>query len=431
MSEGIARENRRESIFRWSLGGILLGGTLLWMVFSIFTEPKRPDNFTNSHSYSPGGHRALTELLERQGREVVRNTAKLKAPKMDGYNGDTLLLLEPIPEYVYDFADDFELLFDEATRNPTSIILVMPKRWYRVSETQDNEDSLELIERLHPKSASEVPLREAGYRNNVALLRVNPQSIHAMSNQGYPIENTRTSIDAPVQVFSVRPEGRRGFEVLAETENGHPVVLRVRDTDENDRGGVILVSDPDVFSNRYIARDGAAQFVMAVIEKGPSGKIIIDEQLHGFSTDSSVEYLAVTPPGLYVTLSVLLMLLVFAWRQATVVRPARLEQTDRTDRTYAIEGVARMMLRTRDHRGAASRIGRRSYLVLGQGAAQVGGPGSGSGTGVRTRTGRLSIDGGENQLERLMTVAQRVAMLKRTGGTEHGGEEENANPPAA
>lgn len=429
MSEGIARENRRESIFRWSLVGILLGGTLLWMVYSIFTEPKRPDNFTNSHSYSPGGHRALVELLQRRGREVVRNTSSLKAPKMDGYQGDTLVLLEPIPEYVYDFADDFEVLFDEATRNPTSIILVLPKRWYRISETQDDEDSLELIERLHPKAAAEVPLREAGYRNNVALLRVNPQAILAMGNQGYPIENTRTQLDAPVQVFSVKPEGRGRFEVLAETENGHPVVLRVRDTDENGRGGVILVSDPDVFSNRFIARDGAAEFAMAVIEKTPQGKIILDEQLHGFTTDSSVEYLAVTPPGLYVTLSVLVVLLVFAWRQATVVRPARLEQTDRTDRTYAIEGVARMMLRTRDHRGAATRIGRRSYLVLGQGAAQVGGPGSG--TDVRSRTGRLSIDGGEDQLERLMTVAQCVAKLKRTGGTEHGGEEENANPPAA
>lgn len=431
MSEGISRENRRESIFRWSLVGILLGGSVLWMIFSIFSEPKRPDNFTNSHSYSPGGHRALAELLQARGREVVRNTAKLKAPKMDGFQGDTLVLLEPIPEYVYDFADDFELLFDEATRNPTSIILVLPKRWYRVSETQEDEDSLTLNEYLHPKHAAEVPLREAGYRNNVALLRVKPQSIYMPSEAfDFRSEETRTYIDAPVQVFSVKPEGRSGYEVLAETENGHPVVLRVRDTDENGRGGVILVSDPDVFTNRYIARDGAAEFVMKLIDRAPPGRIIIDEQLHGFTTDSSVEYLAVTPPGLYVTLSVLLVLLVFAWRQATVVRPARLEQTDRTDRTYAIEGVARMMLRTRDHRGAATRIGRRSYLVLGQGAAQVGGPGSG--TGVRSRTGRLSIDGGENQLERLMTVAQRVAMLKRTGGTEHGSDGEgSANPPAA
>lgn len=416
-------ENRRETIFRWSIIGVLLGGTLVWMLISLFSEPAKPDNFTNSHSYSPGGHRALVELLQRNNREVSRGSTSLKAPRQEGFQGDTLVLLEPIPEYVRESEEAVKLLFADATRQPTSVIMVCPKRWYEYAEPDNTapDDVLSVREFLHPTSAAEVVLRTAGYRRNLALVRVKAQSIHTFGPRGEVAHRTRCQLDGPVQVFSVRPEGRNAYDVLAETESGHPVALLVRGTDTNNRGGVVLVSDPDVFTNRYIARTGAAEFVMELFGRTPHGEIIIDEQLHGFTTDASVEYLAATPPGLYVTLSLVLVLLVFAWRQSTVVRPSRLEAPDRTDRMYAIEGVARMMMRTRDHRGATTRITRRSSLVLGQGAAQVGGPGGT--TAVRTRsTGRISLQG-ENELENLMIAARKVAHLKRTGGAEHHGNE--------
>ncbi|MBZ0137446.1 MAG: hypothetical protein K8I27_13850 [Planctomycetes bacterium] len=409
------REERLRLVLVGVFTAMFMGVLVVYFVLAIFDTPLKPDNFTNSYSTSPAGHSALVELLRENGREVKPRSGNLRAPEDNGPDTETLVMLEPGAEFVSEYREEFSNLFSSARQEHTSVVLVLPKRDYELAEPQPEDGAVVLWESVHPVEVVRGVLEDTGFDKWLTLDRLE-EAQGVVWRDG----TARVEVSAPVQVFRANSGWGDELEVLAETESGDAVVVRWRGDRWETSGGVILVSDPDFLSNRFISSAGAGEFGMKIFGETPKrGPILIDEDLHGFSADADLEYLAATPPGLWVTLSAMALLLVFAWRQATVLRPLSAEPQDRQARKYAIEGLARMMERTGEHDSAARRIMKRSRFVLGTGAAQVQGAGS---TGViqKGRTGKITRLYGGTSEERLIAIAAKVAHQKRTGETEHG-----------
>lgn len=410
-------------MFRVVMVGAFIVTTVVWLVVGIFDAPLVPDNFTNSHSGSPGGHHAFVELLKENDRTVRREAARLELPEYDSYSGATLMILEPRPEFVAEYPGELENLLKDARNRPSSVVLALPKRAY-YPEYEDENGDLVLTEVIFPSDFIDELMRQSGFDR---WFKVGHDRRDMVSTYSIPTDTSRqitTQIHHPVQVLRPLRGGLSDLpanvQVIAKTDRDDVIAVRLRSENDYGRGGLVLVSDPDMFTNRFLNEPGMADLSMTVLrDTPPKGEIVIDEALHGFGADSSLEYLAATPPGLWVTLSVILVMLLFGWRQATVLRPIDAEVQDRAERRYAIEGLARMMERTRAHDDAARRIVRRSWLVLGQGAAQVQGAGKATTAIRKGRTGRIVKMSGESSEEKLVNIARRVAMQKRTGETEH------------
>jgi hypothetical protein len=408
---------RRETLFRVIMVAVFGSAMLAYFIVSIFEVPLEADNFTNGFSTSPAGHSALLELLRENKRSVKHGHTKLTPPEHQGTRTDTLALLQPGPEYIEHFEDEFRNLFLNARASETSVLLVLPKRVYVEAHEQPDDGELVLWEDVYSTSEVQSVLEYTGFDQWISVDRVSGKGRNLVWQDG----TGETWATEPVQVF--RPKGTLPptFEILAKADSGEPVVLRYRVNEYSSEGGVLLVSDPDIFTNRFIKTPGAATMALRVFGETPrAGTILVDEDLHGFSTDASLEYLAATPPGLWVTLSVIVLLAVFGWRQVTVLRPQSAEVQDRRARKFSIEGLARMMERAGDHEKAHRRVMWRSRLVLGTGGAQVHGAGkSGTRTVKKGKTGRVTRIEGANSEERLINAASKVAHQKRTGETDH------------
>lgn len=407
-------QGRRETLVRLAFLGFCGVVMVSYFVFSIFETPLEADNFTNGFSTSPGGHSALIELLRKNKREVKAGHSKLRLPDFDYGNTDTLALLQPGPQYVEEFEDEFKSLFNGARETETSLLLVMPKRTYQKANEQPEGGDLVLWEDFHSLHEVRTILEYTGFNRWMDIDRVAGENHILAWSDG----TAQTAVSGPTQVFRLAANaGEENFDILATDESNRPVVVRYRVERYSASGGVLLVSDPDIFTNRYISNNGAATLAMRVFDETPdAGVILVDEDLHGFSTDASLEYLAATPPGLWVTLSVLLLLGVFGWREATVLRPREAEPQDRRERKFSIEGLARMMERAGDHHKAYKRLVWRSRLVLGSGGAQVQGAGKGGTQAIKKgHTGRITRIQGETSEEKLINVAAKVAHQKRTG----------------
>ena len=408
---------RRETMFRVIMVAVFGTVMLAYFIVSIFDVPLQADNFTNGYSTSPAGHSALIELLRQNKREIEHGHVKLALPEYEGSRTDTLALLQPGPEYIGPFEEEFTNLFSNARKTDTSVLLVLPKRTYTPATEQPQDGELVLWEVEHSLATVQSVLEYTGFDQWLTVDRLPDKGRKLVWFDG----TAEADMAEPVQVFRwAHGEVPKSFQVLASAASGEPVIVRYRQN-EYGEGGVLLVSDPDIFTSRYIDTKGAATLALRVFEETPrSGAILVDEDLHGFSTDASLEYLAATPPGLWVTLSVLVLLAVFGWRQVTVLRPQSAEQQDRRARKFVIEGLARMMERAGDHEKAYRRVMWRSKLVLGTGGAQVQGAGK---TGTRTmkkgKTGKVTRVHGESSEERLINAAAKVAHQKRTGETEH------------
>lgn len=422
------QQARRESVFRWSLLVIFGLIALAWLLRGVFEEARVPDNYTNGFSGSPGGHRALVELLEQNRRDVRVKGAVLNLPEFDWQKGDTLVLLEPRPAYLDEFEDDTRELFEQSRQRACSLVFAFPKRFYQFDYT--DEDGTEVVnEGLYSRQSVQRVISLTGFGDILDIQRTKGgATLRANKNQPNA-ETVQFEIPEPVQTFVwkrplQRLEHSREPEVLLETDQGEPVAIRLFPKHNAEQGGVVLISDPDLLGNRWLGRTGAATLSLLLFRRTPQqGTLVFDETLHGFSSEADLENLALTPPGLWVTLSVFALLALFAWRQATVLRPAAAEAQDRQSRLYAVDGMARMMLRARDHHAAYRALMRRSNMVLGHNPTSImgeGGSGSGGDTQMLKRgTGRVRHVPGDNDEERLVYAAARVADMMRRGEADH------------
>lgn len=412
---------RREALFRWLMIAVFGGAVLVYFVAHVFETPLQADNFTNSYSKSPGGHAALVELLTGEGRDVTRQSGRIELPEGDNYSGDTLVMLEPGPEHVEYYGEEFRDTFEHAMARESSVVISLPKRSYdRANPQPEDSEEVVLYEALYSEFEVTRVLERTGMSQWFAVERIGPTTVTWQPGYADPIKFRN---DTPTQVLVPRRDEEwlpSQIEILARAEDGQPVIVRHRPENDSERGGIILISDPDFLTNRYIDGDGAARVIVEMFKlTPPAGTLIVNEDVHGFSTDATLEYLAFTPPGLWITLSVILLLLLFGWRQATVLRPQDAEPQDRRARKYAIEGLARMMERARDHHTAYRRVIKRARLVLGAGHSQVLDAGGGTGVMRKGKTGKIQKLPGGTDEERLVNAARRIAHQVRTGETEH------------
>jgi hypothetical protein len=413
-----SKATRRETILRVSVIGLFIGVTLVWLIAGVFQVPLTPDNFTNSYSASPGGHKAFVRLLKDNGREVRADVGRLALPAYTLNDGATRMLLEPRGRYMAEYEGEVEGLLNDAQRIHSSVVLVLPKREYSVEHIAD-DDKLVLREEVYRPGDHQRLMTESGFDRWFRVARDQRSSVDVLGDGPVSRRRVECTIDEPVQVL--RPlialnDLPDNVEVIARTDRNDVIAVRLRVDPTEQRGGFILVSDPDMVSNAWLGREGMADMAMLMLDAAPPrGEIVIDELLHGFGEDASLEYLAATPPGLWVSLSVLLLLGVFAWRQGTVLRPIAAEAQDRAARRYAIEGLGRMLERNGSHMEAVQRIIKRSALVLGDSGVTVQEAGKGTSV-LRAGEGRVRLEG-ETSGERLVNIARRVSEQKRSGET--------------
>ena len=402
---------RRESRIRWVLLGLIVAGTIVWMLAGVFQTPLKPDSFTNSRSYSPGGHRALLAMLRDRGYVVQEGFARLRVPEK---TNETLVLLEPRPAYVEANPEEFQEAFTTSVFSSGSVLLVLPKRVYRRDGLRTPEGDIPLTWYFLSLAEIQQVLNTAGFGDTLQLRQLEGKTeiVTRDGTLGCQVDD--------LTVFEAEPGRLDEYQVLLRTRAGKPVALRVQDSGYvEDSSAIVLVSDPDIFSNRYIGRDGAASIVLALFDQAAhGGRLTIDESMHGLATHASLEYLALSPPGIWVTLSLSLLLLLFGWRESTVLRPVAALDDSRRERGYSIEGLARIMRRARDYPAATNNLLRRARIVLGIGAAHVRTSGlPGSSTSIlspRQRSALVSMqDKGGASAERLIEVAREVSRLRR------------------
>jgi hypothetical protein len=422
MSDAYTKEHRRESIVRLSLIGLCVVVTLVWFIAAILKSPTVPDTFTNSYSASPGGHRAIAELLERNGHTVVRDVNHLRMPS--NHRRETLMILEPRDHRKAEYARDFEELMRAASSDRGNIVLALPKRFYHVNRDSEDQRILELHEFSMPLTEVLHIFELTFFSEWFELDRVPADDLTIHASGEY--REYTAGLDTYAQVMRLREgvgELSDRIEPLVTTSDGDIIAVRLSKTQRQDTrgfefvdelGSFVLVSDPDIFSNRYLAEDDMGGIAMAALQHLPSGgQVIIDEALHGLAREARVEYLASTTPGLWVTLSVILLLLLFAWREGTVLRPASAEANMRDNRMFAIEGLGRMLERTRAHKEAAKRIRRRGELVLSTGKVLVGHAAAGGLTGSDTEYVDPHVNS-DNDEEELLNAARKIAKESRS-----------------
>ncbi|MBE7490884.1 MAG: DUF4350 domain-containing protein [Planctomycetes bacterium] len=421
----LVRQARRDSVFRWAILGAMALVTIGWLVRGAIREPSVPDNYTNGFSASPGGHAALAELLRAHGRTVRVSAESLKLPAWDGYGSDTLVLLEPRPEYVDEFQREVEALFREALSRPCNLVFAVPKRRYKYLRTEDGKDIV--AESEYWRGDIEAVMSAARLSGILAVERRGSGALLVAPGRE---SETGFANPAPIQTFrwerppeSALPDLRA--DTLLQTAEGQPVAIRLRRQGQQS-GGIVLLADPDVVSNRYLGEPGAGSLAMELFSGLPQGgKLLFEQTLHGFAADADLEYLALTPPGLWLTLSLLLLLGLFGWREATVLRPVAAASLDRRARLYAVDGIARMMLRARDHHAAYRALMRRSALVLGGEGAVVRAGGTRAGPGALNRqTGRIRHAPGMDDVQRLVNAAATLAgrMRREIETNRNGGQ---------
>jgi hypothetical protein len=398
---------------RWLLIAAMTCVTLYMLISGVFETPEVRENFTNSGSTSPGGHRALAELLRQNGYKISTTVQRLDRLEDEFFKpyGRVLALLEPSPMHTEENEGEIRALF--ADERHANVVLVLPKRHYIQKESEEEGGPVVLEEYVYPLSECRRVLEYAGMEDELEFHRA-MQALPFTDAEG-KFETTLAQGNAYPQYFEIKNKGVDLEEVplwqtLVKTKEGNPVVVR------NKSRNLTVVADPDLLSNRFIGKGEAATLARIVFSSAGSRDVAIDEAMHGLATEASLEYLAVRPPALWALLSLLLLLGLFYWRESTVLRPAEAEAEQRRSRALVIEGVAKLMARARDYGSAARAALKRAQFALVSSRAHVHAAGiSGStATGLPQETEQRleAIRFARGTEEGLVQVARAISELK-------------------
>ncbi|MCF6227690.1 MAG: DUF4350 domain-containing protein, partial [Planctomycetes bacterium] len=417
-------KEQKDTVFRVVVFGIIVLAMFVYLIAGAIQTPTTPETYSNSYSTSPGGHSALAELLDKNGYKVKQSVAPLPGLSAGADNDwllsnpDTIALIEPNLSISEDFQHEFVELMEMVRTEDTRVLLALPKRGYELKRLDDNTIILE--EYFHSLDEADDLFQETPLARFAVIKRDgDDQTLDAPEFEFG--QDVKTKVKFPRQYFelTVDPEDPMfvdHVEILLTNEKGKPVAMRYRRRVHDDDYGLIVLADPDILTNRYIKSEGAADLSLLLFQTlNESGNIHIDESSHGFASDASIEYLALTPPGLWVTLALFLTLLVWAWRQSTVMRPANAITPSRGQRKYAIEALGRMMLRARDHGSALIQFRRRGKLVLSSDRTSVRQAGMGEGSAVETDTSTYQHYVSGNTEQSLIDAANEISQQLRTG----------------
>lgn len=300
--------NRKTLVFLLVVGvGTFLLGLLLTAHTGSLFEQTTPGS--SSFSRSLVGHHALVEFLRRSGLTVMvaRDPALLTESR-----AFPLLLLEPLPPgadlKLADASHQARVrgLLRSARRSDAPVLAALPKwhvepapfipGWIR----SQNPLPLRGVENLLGailKSEDQEPSGPPGDK-----LVARSSAVHRPNAEPLGIPSPRLELPDPVQLLSVR----KAVEPLLWCDEG-VLIGRLE-------SGDYLISDPDLFNNRGLARGDHAVLLHALLADFISARgVILDESLHGFASRGSLLQQALRFPLALVSLHVLLLLLLLAW----------------------------------------------------------------------------------------------------------------------
>jgi len=317
----------------------------------------------DTFSRSLVGHHGLQRFLDEMGITVVNN----RNPHLyGGSSAFPILLLEPEAtdreESESRFREDDKILQDIADcadRSGIPLIVALPKRtvrrstshpgWIKSEKLLPLDDvgeilaSEELGLKLLPGTGSEEqPLSEGLVRWVDTLTHLRADELR--------LPSPMVDLGPVIQVLG---EGSHLSPILS-CDEGVLIGRIARSKPE-----IFVVSDPDLFNNRGLARgDHAAIMHTFVKHYLEVDGVVIDETLHGFRSDESLLRKAFSFPLLLVIIHAVLILAFFIWTEAPRFgRPASPPPVLPPGKTLLIDNTSKLLLSTGDHRSAL-----RSYL---------------------------------------------------------------------
>jgi hypothetical protein len=319
--------------------------SLVGMCISMLRPPDSGGLGRDSYGTRAGGYRAVVEVLEELGIPVSRSVSP---PQPGASDQHTLVMLDPNarlisigPKYVQALRNWVELGGRVVVTPSTSN---SPQPWNAESSTDktkqidilaalgiDQEISASEVE--HAKDREDIDADGSGDRRDAdSLLDWNSWN----PEQPAPIEEKRLHwtgalkhLAASVHTLSLpgdelrtlhaKPEdliGSLSFE--PESQTGEPQLLVA--ILQRGKGEIVVIADAAIMSNNLIAT--ADNSILAVNLLSPQGKsVVFDEFYHGLSVRGNPMYLLTRPGFAAVTVGLLAMVGVVAWRSAIFLGP--------------------------------------------------------------------------------------------------------------
>lgn len=329
----------------------------------------------SSFSNSLVGHRAFVELLKRSGIAVVVSKSKESSGANENF---ALLLLEPV-DILRDIHDSEsgEILADKnrqelysrrimpALMSDAKVVLALPKRWASVSELASGWIGTERIMRIETvqRILSDVLSATGCVPESMSadlVKRVKTPGKFSSSHMGIMGQDSiHVQVDAPLQV-------------LGDIPNATPLVF-------SDQGsliaslecGVVLISDPDLFNNRSLARaDNAAIMLALLADYLHAQGVVVDETMHGFESQRGIIGYALAFPLVLVSIHFFLSMFMAFWVMGGYFgKPLAPPSSLHPGKDLLIDNTARLLLDAGDQAGVLSRY---SSMVMAKVARNFG-----------------------------------------------------------
>ena len=357
------------------IAGLGVVGALLALLFL-----PRGDLTLDSSSYGVGrsGYRLGFEVLEELGYEPVRFIHGAEVLSAGGPDaGGTLWLLEPGPSVLDEGPAGMAGVAQWVAQGHTLLLAFGPERSSLSSRI------LRDIERRHEaegEPAGEPPAPEDITGDEEALRPLGDagEALYALGLHDLVVSGRRAALDVgfddPIDVTSriqdvahlrgvrnapvLTGDGLAAGEVLVSSRDG-ALVWRA----PLGQGEVFLVSEARLLCNWAVAGADNAILLASLAEMSHrGGPVLYEEFSHGYASVASLVELLLTPPALFVTVQVgLLLLTVVLWRARRFGPALPAPATSRRSRAEHVTALAHLHQRGGHHQGAALRL--RAHLV--------------------------------------------------------------------
>lgn len=413
-----------ERIARGLLFGLAVVCMISLLAGGLFATAVKSDNHSNSYTPLPSGHRALYNVLGQKGWTLERGGRFVSMGDLNLPGQDALpIFLEPRIPYIEDLAPGGLNHGYGTPLQDESFILVLPKFWYTREENsnilkqhvvskQEHEEildafNLEPLKRLLQELPGPLPVTQSTRwiwqkqrrNSNTRFWEESPFEGYALDAMVTPLPGEGARFQHPLG-FQMEWEWNANTidDICEELEAvlGETTAIRVLADYEGQRFAwaialvqtsrtIVVVADPTPFTNQYLEQGPNMWLIEQLLESTralninqPLGgrilnsrKLSFDEAFHGYTDDATIAWYATQGDGLWVTFSIMGLLLLLIWHQAIVVRPLPSDQRDRRSRAYVIEGLARLMQRARGQADIAHRLYRRAAKVGARDASVV------------------------------------------------------------
>lgn len=295
----------RTLIALFSLGIVTFILGLLLTAFSGDLFDKRSAR-CDTFSRSLVGHHGFREFLKRSGVTTVVS----RNPDLTRIQGQhPILLLEPIPEHVQvmekspkDKQDEthrksLKHLLETATSKKMPVVLALPKR--KVSVSYRHRSWIQYEDLLSLQKVNEL-LGDVYTWASAEVVRHDVLTNFKGEALGKAVPGL--DLEGPVQVM----KSSRTLVPLLECDQG---VLIGKLSDK-----AFLISDPDLFNNRGLARGDHAPLMLNLVQDILGAEVlVIDESLHGHTTSQSIMKQAMTFPMVLIVIHAALFMGLLIW----------------------------------------------------------------------------------------------------------------------